>query len=392
MRAVNRDSLPDGAADRPDGAANRPDRGHLGLRRRVIRLAKNAAWVARHPVHSRGSAEWFLQEVRLSRPFWPNRYAGGTIRRMPPLLLAKHSQPLVDPVLVSAEDADHMRPNDVVVGLALDGSPRAYPWWILDNHHVANDVVGGTSVALVFCERCSTAIALDPRVDGRRLIFQQGHLYNGTVALEDRETRSVWAPYLGMAIRGRLRGTRLELLPLFQMEWAAWRRRHPDTLVLEGSQGSRTGHGSDHGMGTSGVGRGMGATLARLDERLPHNALVLGVLVPGVERAYPLDALRANDGVVNDRQGETPLVVLADMAAGSYAALAFSRWVDGRELTFDAGPKGISDRETGTTWTTEGRAVAGPLAGTSLRFVPSHVSEWYVWPAHYPSIDIAALP
>ena len=30
----------------------------------------------------------------------------------------------------------------------------------------------------------------------------------------------------------------------------------------------------------------------------------------------------------------------------------------------------------------------GPLAGTRLTFIPSHVSEWFIWAAHFPEIQL----
>jgi hypothetical protein len=234
---------------------------------------------------------------------------------------------------------------------------------------------------------CSTGVAFDPVIGGRRFTFEVRHVYNGTAALDDHQTGSVWSPYLGVAIRGRIAGTRLPVLPLWQMTWRAWRELHPETRVLAGHLGSRTGHGSDYTMGSPGTG-GLDKLLARWDRRLPHNTLVLGVITESRQRAYPLDTLRARKGVVCDELGGQSIVVLFHMAEGSYAAVAYSRVVDGRVLTFEAGPQGAVDAETGSLWTAEGRAVAGPLAGTSLQFVNSHVAEWFIWAAHYAEIDI----
>jgi hypothetical protein len=144
--------------------------------------------------------EWYLQESGLR----PERTDDlGMLFRLAPRFIARECTALVDPSGVPAAQADHMRDDDVVVGIALGGAARAYPWWIMDNHHLANDVVGGRPVALAFCEMCSSAIALDPIVDGHRLIFDPNHVYNGMPAMQDRATRSVWAPYLARAIRGR---------------------------------------------------------------------------------------------------------------------------------------------------------------------------------------------
>jgi uncharacterized protein DUF3179 len=121
---------------------------------------------------------------------------------------------------------------------------------------------------------------------------------------------------------------------------------------------------------------------------LPEATLVMGAVAPTGQRVYPLEGLSTSGGVVNDDLGGAPIVVSAFQAEGSYGALAFSRVVDGSILTFRTGSKGPTDGQTGSTWTYEGVAVAGPLAGSRLEFIPSHVSEWYVWAAHFPGIEI----
>jgi hypothetical protein len=270
----------------------------------------------------------------------------------------------------------------------MDGRARAYPWWILDDHHVANDTVGGRPITVTLCEACNTGMAFDPVIEGRRLTFRLGYIYNGTVAVEDRETGTVWSPYLMVGIRGKLRGTPLTQLPVAQMRWAAWRDLHPNTDVLPAELGSRTGHGSGYTMGRPELGTGMRRTMARWDERFASDSIVLGVVGRNVARVYPFDLLRDHGGVVNDSLDGVPIVALAHQTEGSFAALAFSRLLDGRELTFAAGPDGPVDQETGSRWTFEGRAVAGPLEGAALEFVASSVSAWPAWPAHFPSIEI----
>src|SRR5207249_11968292 len=47
--------------------------------------------------------------------------------------------PLNHPPLVSAREASHMLPEDLVVGVVVDGRARAYPWFMAANYHVIND-------------------------------------------------------------------------------------------------------------------------------------------------------------------------------------------------------------------------------------------------------------
>lgn len=331
--------------------------------------------------------EYLAARLGVRRLLYQTTFRGGKITAQDPGLNHRECQPLVDPPFLPASRADHMRDDDVVLGLEIDGDARAYPWWIMDNHHVANDVVGGRAVLLVLCEMCSTGMAFDRVVEGRPLRFRHEHVYNGTVAVSDDQTGSLWSTYFAMAIRGRLKGRRLDLLPLVHMEWGAWRALHPETVVLPGELGSRVGHGSDHVIGLPGVPESMRATMARWDERLPHNTLVLGIVTDHGERAYPLEEVRSRGGVVHDTVGPEAVVVLAH-PEDRYAVLAFRPEVDGRRLSFQPDPVGARDRETGSRWTLHGEAVEGPLAGSRLPFVPSHVGEWFIWATHFPEIEI----
>lgn len=357
--------------------------------RRLKRAGRALGWALRSPRQAARHPEWLFQELGVSGLFWRTSFRGAKIAVPRPTLVEQECRPLIDPPLVPADRAGHMRDDDVVLGLSANGDARAYPWWIMDNHHVANDTVGGRAVVLLLCEMCSTAVAFDPVVEGQHLTFEQRHIFNGTITLDDLQTGSVWSPYLGTAIRGPLEGKRLEMVPLWQMEWRAWRELHPDTRVLADGLGSREGHGSDHSIGSPRVGGGMRRSMARWDDRLPHNTLVLGVTVEGRARAFPLEALRIRSGVIEDEVGGVPIVAFLHLAEGSYGAAAFDRRLDDTILRFEPGRGGAVDRGTGSLWNVEGRAESGPLAGRQLGFVPSHVSEWYVWATNFPGIEIA---
>jgi hypothetical protein len=331
--------------------------------------------------------EYLAERLHLTPLFYRTRFRGGKISRHDPGLLHRECQPLIDPPFVQADQADHMRDDDVVLGFELDGEARAYPWWIMDNHHVANDVVGGRAVAVILCEQCSTGMGLDPMMNGRRIVFGHEHVYNGVIALKDVETGSVWAPYLAMAIRGRLRGTRIGLLPVVHITWGAWKELHPETLVLPGELGSRTGHGSDHTIGDPKIVVPMLSTVARWDDRLPRGELVLGVMGRERERVYPMRRV-SDRRVIHDTIDGAPIVIFGH-PSDPYAALAFRPEAGGRALRFEPSPKGPRDLETGSLWTVNGEAIEGPLAGSRLPFVDSHMSEWFVWAAHFPDVEIA---
>ncbi len=62
----------------------------------------------------------------------------------------------------------------------------------------------------------------------------------------------------------------------------------------------------------------------------------------------------------------------------------------GQDLTFEAVEGAFRDRETGSEWGMDGRAVAGPLAGSRLDGVPSRFTFWFAYVAAFPDTEVFA--
>jgi thiol-disulfide isomerase/thioredoxin len=301
--------------------------------------------------------------------------------------IAAAHPPMEAPTVVPAAAARHMRDDDVVVGVVVDGAARAYPWWVVKNFHAVNDTLGGVPVALTFCEQCTGAAAFRRGRGDRVLTLEVVGVYNGTIIPRDRETGTLWSPFGGQGLEGPLAGERLERIPVVLTRWADWRRRHPATDVVWGPAQVRGGHGSWYEPGKWGIVGEMGATIAGWDTRLPENVLVYGLDVPGGRRSYPLTEVKSR-GAVNDTVAGVPVVVLA---RGEFEAAAFARTVDARTLTFRAAVSPdamMEDAETGSAWSAEGVAVRGPLQGRRLTRVDGYVVEWHVWAAYNPDTDV----
>ena len=295
-------------------------------------------------------------------------------------------QPLNDPVWTDAHD--HLRDDDPVLGLYLGGQARALPWWIMKEPHVANLSLDQGPVLVTLCVMCSSAAAFRAEVDGKRLDFRLRGKYNGTMLLEDRATHSFWSPFTGVALTGPLRGATLKRLPLSQCLWREWRDMHPATQVLHGAPALRNRRWKQFTPGSPGIAPGFLATLVRpLDERLPHNTLVLGVEHAAMARAYPLPVLARIGPVLNDTLGGAEIVLRC--RPGTLQALAFHRRVSDRVLVFAyAEARGVYDDETGSGWNEMGEAISGPLAGTRLEYLESGVGEWYEFAAYHPGAEI----
>lgn len=63
-----------------------------------------------------------------------------------------------------------------------------------------------------------------------------GLVYNSDMLLYDRNTESLWSQLTGSAIAGRLKGTKLPLMPVWHTSWKGWRADHPKSLVTRGDR------------------------------------------------------------------------------------------------------------------------------------------------------------
>jgi hypothetical protein len=220
-------------------------------------------------------------------------------------------------------------------------------------------------------------------LNGQTYTFDIFGLRQDVFLMVDRETGSIWTHLEGKAIEGPMTGEQLAMLPMPLMTWEEWQKSSPDTLVLspdtEFADNYRPVQIARYNQREDQFG----------DDRLASNALVVGVEENGNYLGYPVEVVKEAGGVINDLFSGEPLLVIFN--SESVTGLAFSRNVDGQVLEFYNGAdQGLElrDRNTGSLWDIHGQAVDGPLAGSTLNFVPSFISEWYGWSAYHPETGI----
>lgn len=221
-------------------------------------------------------------------------------------------------------------------------------------------------------------------VEGKPLTLEaSGALYKDALVLSDRETRTLWTQVDGSGMRGPLADKKLPPLPSTQTTWGEWKRQHPDTLVLRKPQDIRRSpyanyFADPHQFGVSGR--------QDPDKRLPGKALVVGLRQGRDALAVPIEKL-AEKRLFETQLGGEPILVVYDERRKT--ARVYRRQVAGQVLSFKVADRKpdliLRDRQGGTRWDAlNGKALDGPLTGSSLEPLPHLVSFWWSWVAYSP--------
>ena len=123
---------------------------------------------------------------------------------------------------------DRLDTKDLMVGVMLNGTAKAYPFDELEKTPVVNDVIEGVPVLVVFDSESTTGVVFDPALEGDLLEFRRTGT-GGKFTIQDTKTGSVWDPLTGKSIDGPLAGAALEQVPAHYEFWFSWTDYRPDT-------------------------------------------------------------------------------------------------------------------------------------------------------------------
>lgn len=140
---------------------------------------------------------------------------------------------LNDPERVAASEATWMVDDESVLGVVVDGVAVAYPLRIMGHHELANDVIAGRPVSMIYCTLCRSGLLFDRRVGDQVLDFQtSGLLIESNKIMVDVQTDTLWRHQTGVGLAGELEGVELEQFPVTTTSWAEWIEEQPDSEVL----------------------------------------------------------------------------------------------------------------------------------------------------------------
>jgi hypothetical protein len=122
-------------------------------------------------------------------------------------------------------------PKQRVLGVRLGETARAYPYAVLAEERVINDVIDGQPVVIWFDPRTESGAAFERTVEGMALEFLPDSAE--TAIMRDAQTFSMWSGLTGESQQGSYTGSRLAPLvatPAFEFGWYGY-FPHSDTYV-----------------------------------------------------------------------------------------------------------------------------------------------------------------
>ncbi len=300
--------------------------------------------------------------------------------------------PSVDnPQFTNVNDAPYLLDDDLVIGIKIGGTIRAYPHPILDWHEIVNDNISGQKTAITYCPLTGSAIAWKRNgVVSNSEFGVSGLLYNSNLIPYDRGSRSNWSQMKLQCVNGALIGKEIETSKIIETKYKTWREMYPSSKLLS----TNTGFGRQYGVYPYGgykTNDDLIFPVNNQDNRLQKKERVLGLITEGQTMVFVINSFSTEISIENVSFGGGEFVVIGSSVKNF--AVAYERKLnDGTTLDFtftqDELPLVMVDNE-GNKWDIFGEAIEGPRAGESLHHMKSFIAYWFAWAAFYPNSLIA---
>ena len=295
--------------------------------------------------------------------------------------------------------------SDLVIALHFNGEPLAVPLKLLWYHEGLNFSVPGERLTVTYSPLTGSVGVFDPAPTNTPNLGVSSYVLDNNLVMEDG-IGTLYPQLAPAATCGPRDGLRLTRVPYELMSYGAWLLIHQDTWIVS----RNTGHDFLYTLYPYGNYRTPSNDRLFYPTSMPINRhrlpkeRVVGVPVGEGGVAFPLvdlqnaamsdqsDAPAASVWAASAMAGDEPVVAFWSTPAQS--ARIFRARADGRALTFEVVGGRRRDKETGSIWNFNGRAVSGALEGARLEPHPeAYHAFWFAWAAFQPDADVwTALP
>ncbi len=265
--------------------------------------------------------------------------------------------------------------------------------------------VRGRPIMLAYCTLCGAGVLYDVQISDFSYIDLDGEIVElGDTALEfgssgllmrsnklmyDRNTDTVWNAISGTPAFGPLASSDivLDVLPVVVTDWASWLGKHPDSSVLSLDTGFLRNYTNGAAYSDYFNSSELMFPSWQQDPALVENKdMVFALRLQGEAKAYPLETI-IPERVINDRVGQTNLVIVADASPerdffepGGAAVRAYQS--DGRVFAAGADKSTLVSQD-GRNWQLTEAALTDE-DGERLERIGGHLAFWFGWFGFYP--------
>lgn len=203
--------------------------------------------------------------------------------------------------------------------------------------------------------------------------------------MRDEETGSWWQQISGEAIQGKLKGAKLENVPMDEISFEVFKRENPNGRVLRPENDKIESADWEAEVAEMPV-----KISTELDKTLEPRALVVGLEINGKSKAYPFSAIEKQSPILDTVGGKKIVIFLAE---DKKSVRAFERDLDGKTLEFFVKPNSneIVDAETGSVWDFSGKATSGELSGKEIKKIAVIKDYWFDWKTYHADTQLYNL-
>lgn len=169
---------------------------------------------------------------------WKGEQPSGRVLKPDPAIVAKGEYAPADweqrinrlPVATRLQDAT-LPSRELVVGVTVNGSARAYPLSLLKQQNPIVDEVGSTPIIVVLGHDGKSVRAFETTINGKKTEFYL-RPDASPLHLVDASSKSEW-DFTGTAVNGPLKGKRLRKVYVLLDFWFDWKTYNPQTSVYK---------------------------------------------------------------------------------------------------------------------------------------------------------------
>ncbi len=298
--------------------------------------------------------------------------------------------------------------HEPVICVEYKMEAHAYPLSVLLYHEIVNDEIHSLPFSVTYCPLCNAAIVFKRRMSYDSTEYNltfgtSGMLRKSDMVMYDRNTESWWQQATGEALVGKMKGAKLEYYPSQVLSLKEFYETYPDGLVL--SDKNNTQHNFKYGESPYVKYDDLGNKQPKyykdsVDARLPAVERLITFVMGDAVQAYTVADV-AKEGVINDKVGETPVVLfhsdktvsvldskLIEESKAVGSTTAFDRTVKGEAHTFVKKDGFFYDTKTNSKWLITGKCIEGEYKDLWLEQLSYGNHFAFAWLHFYPESKI----